>query len=317
MSIIRIGVAGFIGENSSPFTKDLICGAKQAVNDYKKFEKSIEIIWGNDYATSSGGYEIARKMIKEQVVGVVGHFSSAAAVCASYEYAKNKMIHITPAATITEFNKNLSTSLFRLTGRNDRIGKFCINYFINYQIQGNLHVIHDGTLFGFDFAYSVLLNWKQAELPVHHRCRNNPLHFQEINNIPEDSIVVFGGSYFKTIQFIKKFRNKNITWCIGDDCLTKHFLAEVQQLNETIYIFSASCPSSTGTFTNSTYSAIQILIEAIKKCNSSNPETISNCIHQHTWNTKIGKVEFDKNGDWVTPPYRLWKVESKQFVSIL
>jgi branched-chain amino acid transport system substrate-binding protein len=61
--------------------------------------------------------------------------------------------------------------------------------------------------------------------------------------------------------------------------------------------FEAKKESSSGAFVLPTYSAVQVLADAIASTHSEDPEKVAEAIHAGTFKTPTGDLSFDEKGD--------------------
>src|SRR5882672_2497624 len=135
---IKFAVGGPITGPNAAFGAQLKNGTEQAVADINAaggiMGQKIVLQSGDDVSDPKQGVSIANKFAADGVKFVIGHFNSGVTMPASYVYAENGMLAVTPAATnpcVTDAklgpcldNKQARPSLmmFRTCGRDDQQG---------------------------------------------------------------------------------------------------------------------------------------------------------------------------------------------------
>ncbi|WP_167524414.1 MULTISPECIES: branched-chain amino acid ABC transporter substrate-binding protein [unclassified Mesorhizobium] len=112
----------------------------------------IALIVLDDQNTPATAIALAKKLAKDGVRFVIGHFNSGNSVPAAMIYAKNNTLMISPASTnpgLTELN---FWNVLRTAGRDDIQGAFAGEYMADHFQEKNLAIISDGTPYGDGLA---------------------------------------------------------------------------------------------------------------------------------------------------------------------
>ncbi|HZE46128.1 MAG TPA: ABC transporter substrate-binding protein, partial [Xanthobacteraceae bacterium] len=100
---VKFGVGGPITGPNASFGAQIKNGTEQAVADINAsggiLGQKIALESGDDVSDPKQGVSIANKFAGNGVKFVIGHFNSGVTMPASYVYAENGMLAITPAAT--------------------------------------------------------------------------------------------------------------------------------------------------------------------------------------------------------------------------
>src|SRR6202030_3342793 len=100
---IKMGVAGPITGPSATEGAQIKNGTDQAVKDINAaggiLGQKITLSYGDDVSDPKQGVSVANKFAGDGIKFVIGHFNSGVTMPASYVYAENGMLAITPAAT--------------------------------------------------------------------------------------------------------------------------------------------------------------------------------------------------------------------------
>src|SRR3981189_986510 len=136
---VKFAVGGPITGPNASFGAQLKNGTEQAVADINAsggiLGQKIALESGDDVSDPKQGVSIANKFAGNGVKFVIGHFNSGVTMPASYVYAENGMLAITPAATnpcgtapklgpcLDNKQPRPSLMMFRTCGRDDQQGE--------------------------------------------------------------------------------------------------------------------------------------------------------------------------------------------------
>jgi len=153
---IKVGIAGPLSGSS------LAIGEQQEVGAQKAFEhlndkggllgKEIVVISVDDACEERQAKAVARQLVSEGVILVVGHLCSACSLAASKIYEEAGIIMISPASTNPKVTDEGGPNVFRVIGRDDQQGTIAGNYLADNHSKSNIAIIHDGQAYGLGLA---------------------------------------------------------------------------------------------------------------------------------------------------------------------
>ena len=153
---IKVGIAGPLSGSA------LNTGEQQEIGAQKAFDhlndkggllgKKIVVTSVDDACEPRQAKAVARQLVSESVVFVVGHVCSAASLAASRIYEKAGIIMISPASTNPKVTDEGGPNVFRVIGRDDQQGTIAGDYLANNHSKSNIAIIHDGQAYGLGLA---------------------------------------------------------------------------------------------------------------------------------------------------------------------
>jgi branched-chain amino acid transport system substrate-binding protein len=153
---IKVGIAGPLSGSS------LDLGETQEIGAQKAFEHlndkggllgtEIVVISVDDACEPRQAKAVARQLVSEGVVFVVGHICSSCSLAASKIYEKSGIIMISPGSTNPKVTDEGGPNVFRVIGRDDQQGTIAGDYLANNHSKSNIAIIHDGQAYGLGLA---------------------------------------------------------------------------------------------------------------------------------------------------------------------
>ncbi|MER9943648.1 branched-chain amino acid ABC transporter substrate-binding protein [Mesorhizobium sp. M0092] len=131
-------------------------GAQLAVDDInaKGGVRGCKIVLTvlDDQYTPATAIALAKRLAKEGVRFVIGHFNSGSSVPAAMIYAKNNTLMVSPASTNPALTEFKLWNVIRTVGRDDVQGMFAGEYMADHFSAQNLAIVSDGTPYGDGLA---------------------------------------------------------------------------------------------------------------------------------------------------------------------
>ncbi|MBW2156895.1 MAG: branched-chain amino acid ABC transporter substrate-binding protein, partial [Deltaproteobacteria bacterium] len=153
---IKVGIAGPLSGSA------LNTGEQQEIGAQKAFEhlndkggllgKKIVVISVDDACEPRQATAVAKQLVSEGVVFVVGHVCSACSLAVSKIYEKAGIIMISPASTNPKVTDEGGPNVFRVIGRDDQQGTIAGDYLADNHSKSNIAIIHDGQAYGLGLA---------------------------------------------------------------------------------------------------------------------------------------------------------------------
>jgi len=322
---IKIGIAG-------PFSGPYVAagdqqwqGAMQAVEDINKKGgingNNLVLINADDACTNQKAEQIAKKFVaSHEITAVIGHNCSATTLAAAKIYADAKMLMITPASTTPEITEHNYSSIFRTCGRDDTQGQVAADFMIHKLKAKKIAIFYTNTVYGRGIAESTknalekLGNPPILFQPLDHDQINDAFLLNKTSAIEPD-VIYFGGLHTDAGNFLKYLHEHKINAIfMGSDGLASpDFVQAAGGPNNVadVYMTFFDDPSTrseankvlkelenkhitpTG-YTLNSYAAVQAIATALK---NAPPAKMSEWLHQHTVDSVLGPLKWDKNGD--------------------
>jgi branched-chain amino acid transport system substrate-binding protein len=115
----------------------------------------IRLISVDDACEPQQALAAAQKLIADQVVFVIGHICSGAAIATAPLYEAAGVIVISPSATNPTLTEEGRANVFRVVGRDDHQGIMAGNYLADRWGERKIAILHDGQAYGRGLAEEI------------------------------------------------------------------------------------------------------------------------------------------------------------------
>lgn len=303
----------------------------------------IQYVPFDDQATPDVGVSNAQQLVNDQaILAVIGHLNSGVAIPSSEVYNQQDLVMVSPANTNVNITDRGYPTVNRVCGRDDAQGAAGANFAINELKVTSAYVIHDKTAYGEGVATFFRDALEAAGVEV--------LGFEgttETSNFDavitpivaqNPDLVYFGGIYNQAAVFFKQAREKGVqSKFMGPDGMDGSDLAAIagEAVVGLVYT-SAAGPVSVypaaqkfaedyrakfninpEAYAAEAYASTQIVlaaIEGILKANGGKMPTrkdVAAAVRAtKDFDTVIGKITFDANGDPTVATYYILEVAS-------
>jgi len=283
----------------------------------------LQVVLMDDACEPKQAVAVANKIVSQKIQYVLGHVCSGATIPASEIYENEGIVMVTPSATspaLTEGKKR--QFVFRTIGRDDQQGPAAAQYIINNIKPAKVAVLHDKQSYGQGIASSVKNDLERAHIQV--------AMFEGINAGDSDysaivtklksqgvDFVYFGGYHPEMGLLMRQAREQGVKARfmgpegVGNDAITAIAGAASEGMLMTlpadfaadpanaslVKAFTAAKRDPNGPFQMPAYAGIKIIADAIAGAKSTDPTKVADYMHKNTFDTPIGKVAFDAQGD--------------------
>jgi len=323
-------VIGVVGPTTGPVTQygDLVReGVDAAVERINAsggvLGKQLTTRIFDDGCEPKQGPVAANQVVNNQIGFVVGPVCSGAAIAAAPIYDEEGVVMVTPSATAPALTDGKGyTFVFRTIGRDDQQGPAAARFIVEKAKPKKVAVLHDKQSYGQGIATAVRDGLQKAGVDV--------AIFESVN--PGDSdfsavitklkaadvdFVYYGGYHPEMGLLLRqaaeqglraKFMgpegaaNADIVAIAGDavEGMLVTMPADFSKHGENAEIvraFAAKKRDAGGAFQLPAYTAVQVIADGIKGAGSTDPTKVAAYLHQHSFDTPIGKVSWNKQGD--------------------
>ncbi len=324
---ILIGVVGPSTGSLTQYGEMVREGVSTAIEDVNDLGgingKLLEMVIVDDGCEPKQGASAANHVLNKKIGFVIGPICSGAAISAADIYNNERVIMITPSATAPSITDARNYDfVFRTIGRDDQQGPVAAN-FIHKEIKPKkIAILHDKQSYGKGIAVSVKNNLEKIGSSIS--------IFEGINAGDNDYSAIITRLRSKKIDFIyfggyhpemglllrqayeqglkAKFMgpegvgNEDLN-IIAGHAVEGMFITmprdfSVDPINSKIVnSFNEKKRSATGVFQLTAYTATQVIADSIRETKSTDPVLISKHLHSSTFNTPIGKVSWNLQGD--------------------
>src|SRR6201995_1668032 len=332
---IPVAVAGPMTGEYSAFGRQLKNGADMAVAEInaaggllgKKLQLDIE----DDACDPKQARSVAEKIGGQGIPFVVGHYCSSSSIPASEAYADSNVLEITPASTNPLFTERNLWNVARVCGRDDQQGAVAAAYIAKDFKGKNIAILNDKTTYGKGLADETkkALNKAGVTEKLYESYNKSDKDFNAIvSRLKKENIdlVYVGGYHQESGLIIRQMRDQGLKTVLmaGDALADKEFASITGPQGEgTLFPFGPD-PRKKPTaaaivekfksknidpegYTLYTYAAFQVWSEAVKKAGTTDPKKVMEAIKAGSWDTVIGKLQYDAKGDIKQLDYVVYK----------
>jgi branched-chain amino acid transport system substrate-binding protein len=126
----------------------------------------VELIVGDDFCDPDQAVALARKLVSDGVVFVVGHLCSHSSIAAAKVYANARILMISPSSASAKLTDEGGPNVFRVCGRDDRQGAMVADYLAERWAGKGIAILDDGTVWGAGIANAVKRRLHERAVPV-------------------------------------------------------------------------------------------------------------------------------------------------------
>lgn len=294
--------------------------------------KKLETVVIDDGCEPKQGPVAANRVVNSKIGFVVGHVCSGATIAAADIYNNEGVVMVTPSATSPALTDGKNYDfIFRTIGRDDQQGPYAARYIANTLKPKKVAVLHDKQTYGSGVATQVKDTLAKEGV--------NVALFEGINVGDSDysaiitklksagvDLVYFGGYHPELGLLLRQSReqglkvqfmgpegtaNQDLVAIAGPaiEGLLVTLPADFTKLpgNESIVkAFKDAKRDPDGAFQMPAYAAVQILADSITAV-GEDPAKVADYMHKTTFNTGIGKVEYDAKGDLKNFEFAVYK----------
>jgi len=351
-TVVRIGHVGPVSGPQAHYGRDNENGARMAVAELNAQGLSIggkkvkfELVAEDDAADPKQGTAAAQKLCDAKVNGVVGHLNSGTTIPASKIYNQCGLPMISPSATNPELTQLGYKNVFRLLANDNELGAGLARHAQQVLKLKKVAIIDDRTAYGKGVAEVFARTAKQLGMEVVSQQYTNDkaVDFMSIltaikNKKPDGiffggmdpqagpmlrqmqqlgltKVYLFGGDGICTDQLVKLSSGArtlgNVVCAVGGASLDK--LPQGKAWREK---YEAMFPKQFQVYSPYTYDATMVLVDAMKRANSTDPKVYGPKITEAAYAGVTAKVSFEPNGELKNPAMTLYTYKDGKKVSV-
>jgi branched-chain amino acid transport system substrate-binding protein len=305
-------------ENGARLAIDQANAAKVKINNK---EVQFVLVAEDDQADPKVGTTVAQKLVDAKVRGVVGHLNSGTSIPASPIYSQAGIPVISGSATNPKLTEQGFKTQFRVVGRDDQQGPAIASYLATENKPKTVAIIDDATAYGEGIANEVEKTLKAAGVAVLPREKgtDKTVDWKAILTKlkgGELDAVFYGGMDATGGPLLKQARELEIkaVFSFGDGACTDKMKELAGAAADGLLCSQAGLPPQAADkafldafkkkynvdpilYAPFTYDATNLIIEAMKKANSSDPAKYLPELAKIDFKGVTGKIAFDGKGD--------------------
>jgi len=326
--VVKIGHAAPLTGGIAHLGKDNENGVRLAIEEANAKGITIggqkvafEMLTEDDEGKENKGPIIAQKFVDAKVAGVVGHLNSGVTIPASGVYNQAGIPMISGSATNPKLTEQGFKGIFRVVGRDDQQGPAIASYLASERKPKVVAVIDDATAYGEGIANEVEKTLKAANIQVLPREKGTDKTtdwkaiLTKLRGRSPDA-VFYGGMDATGGPLLKQGRELGIkaVFSFGDGACTDKMKELAGDAAEGLLCSQAGIPPQAASkkfldaykakfntdpilYSPFTYDAANLLIEAMKKANSTDPKKYLPELQKISFTGASGPISFDQKGD--------------------
>lgn len=323
---IRIGVAGPFTGPVAQYGEMQKIGAAMAVERINSAGgvngKTLEAVFMDDVCEPKQAVAVANKIVNEDIRFVVGHLCSGSTQPAAEIYEDEGVLMITPASTNPAITEQGYKMVFRTIGLDSQQGPVAGNFIAEVVKPQRLAVIHDKQQYGQGIASAVreTAQGRGIKVVLFEGVNSGQTNFSalitKMKRLGVD-FVYYGGYHPELGLILRQSREQgfDVGFMGPEGVGNKEISSIAGPASEGLYVtlpadftaiaanaglveaFKAKGEDASGPFVMPAYSAVQIIVDAIRATGSEDPVKITDHLRAGSFETPIGKVAFDAKGD--------------------
>ena len=285
--------------------------------------KKLETVVIDDGCEPKQGPVAANRVVNSKIGFVVGHVCSGATIAAADIYNNEGVVMVTPSATSPALTDGKNYEfIFRTIGRDDQQGPAAAKFILDKIKPKKVAVLHDKQSYGQGIATAVKNDLEKGGVPV--------AIFEGINAGDSDysavitklksqgvDFVYYGGYHPEMGLLLRQAAEQGVKakWmgpegtgnpdinAIAGDAVEGMLLTLPADFTQNaanadiVKAFAAKKRNASGAFQMTAYTATQVIADGIKGAGSEDPTKVAKYLHANTFDTPIGKVAWNKQGD--------------------
>lgn len=328
---IVIATAGPMTGQYAAFGEQMQRGAEMAVADINAaggvLGEQLELVVGDDACDPRQAVSVANNMVGEGVVFMAGHFCSGSSIPASEVYTEEGILQISPASTNPALTEEGGDNVFRVCGRDDQQGQVAGGYIAENYADAKIAVIHDKTAYGqglADETRRVLEDMGLTDIMYEAYTAGEQDYSALVTSLKNEAVdvVYVGGYHTEAGLILRQMRDQGMQsqMISGDALVTDEFWAITGDAGEGVLMTFGPDPRNFETaaevvekfraegyepegYTLYTYAAVQVFQQAAEIAGTTDLEPVIEALRNNSFETVIGSLSFDENGDIEQPAY--------------
>jgi branched-chain amino acid transport system substrate-binding protein len=322
---IRIGVAGPMTGVYAWAGERYQRGAGMAVEDLNSkggvLGQRVELVVGDDFCDADQSVALARKFASDGVAFVAGHWCSHSSIPASKVYEEAGILMIAPGSASAQLTDAGGPNVFRVCGRDDRQGEMVADYLVEHWAGKGIAIVDDGTTWGVGVADGARhrLQERRVMVTVDQTIAPGEQEYSALVAKMQDAgvEVFFLGGYHREAGLIFRQAHdrgydlqliansamalEDFPMIAGADLegtrmAAMTYTGERPQAKDVVARFHAQGYEPLG-YTLYAYAAVQVWAQAADAAGSLDLEAVIPVMHSRQFDTVLGRIGFDAQGD--------------------
>lgn len=341
VQVVKIGHAAPMSGPQAHYGKDNENGVRMAIEDLnaqniviggKKIK--FELVPEDDAGDPKQGTAVAQKLCDAKVNGVVGHLNSGTTIPASKVYHDCGIPHITGAATNPDLTKPGYKTTYRIIANDNSLGAALAYYAADALKVKTVAVIDDRTAYGQGVAevFKKTAESKGLKVVDQQFTNDKATDFMAILTAikaKKPDAVFYGGMDAQAGAMLRQMDQlglTNVKFFGGDGICTNEIVkiaAGAKSLSNVVCAeggssiakmpggvewkkrYDAKFPGQFQIYSPYTYDATFVLVDAMKRANSTDPKVYTPEIIKTNYKGVTANIQFEPNGELKNPAVTL------------
>ncbi|MRR08187.1 MAG: branched-chain amino acid ABC transporter substrate-binding protein [Deltaproteobacteria bacterium] len=343
---VKLGVAGAHSGDLASYGLPSANAAKLVVDAVNAkggvLGKKVEILKEDDQCKPEVATNVAAKLVSDKADVVLGHICSGATKAALSTYKDAKIITMSPSATNVELTKSGDyPNFFRTISPDDAQAYLQVDFTLKKLKIKKVAIIHDKGDYGKGIAEFAkgFFESKGVKPVLFEGITPGAVDYTAIVQkikFSKAEAVLYGGYHPEAAKIVSGMKKKKMkTLFISDDGVRDDtFIKVAGAYAEGVY---ATGPIDTtknplavaaieqhkkafgaepGAFYLNAYAGTICLLQAIEKAGSTDFAKVTKALRSNWFETPLGKISFDKNGDAKGIGFAMYQVKNGKYVEI-
>jgi branched-chain amino acid transport system substrate-binding protein len=275
----------------------------------------------------------------EKVLGVIGHLNSGQTSVGMSVYQDLPIVVVTPTASEMSLTQSGFRNFFRVNAHNAAQAKIAADYLVNTLGVKRVAVLHNDDPYGIDLGQRTAdeLRTLGAEVVLIRQVLVEQDQYEvEVNALREAGAEgVFYAGYEVECPFfridLRKAGLDNLPFLASDGCFLSATIDDSDGAAEGMYVIGfAPEPAAVAgedwirayqdveyrnpdTYSVNGYAAMEVLAQGVEKAGSFNGPAVADAIRHLGFESLIGKINYDDNGDLEDQRLFIFRVTEGEF----
>lgn len=277
----------------------------------------------------------------DRVLAVIGHLNSGQTLAAMEIYKDLPLVVISATASEQSLTARNYDNFFRVNANDDVQASVCADFLVDRLGARSVAVLHNDTEYGRGLAASLIENLQQRGVTVAIEIEveeGQSLYTEEVEQVRRAAPdAIFYAGYEIEAPYLRAAlveAGVTVPMLASDGAFLAATIDEANGAAEGMYV-TAFAPSprnvadsrwieayqaveyrNPDTYSVNGYVAMQVLAEAVRKANSFERAAVINSLRSERFDSLLGALRFEPDGDLVDPKIWVYQVVNNEFVQV-
>jgi branched-chain amino acid transport system substrate-binding protein len=315
--------------------------ARGGLMGYRVVVEGIDDESDSDVAVSVAEQIAAEVTAGKRVLGVIGHLNSGQTLAAMEIYKDLPIVIITPTASEVSLTQKGYTNFFRINANDAVQARVDADFLSNTLGARRVAVLHNDDPYGIGLAKAVAENLSAMGAEVVTQIQVAVEQSDYSREVPQivqaGPDAVFYAGYEVECPYLRYQlvqAGEAVPFLASDGCFLSATIDESNETAEGMYV-SAFGPSpwtaagdewikayqqveyrNPDTYSLNGYAAMNVLLNAAEEAGSFERNAVANAIRSLDFDSLLGHVSYDANGDLKDPTIYVFQVQDGEFVQV-